>query len=294
MKSNNPSEDILNKWVDLVKKEKVSEELEIDVQSRLMTRIVLEETKHRNETHDQAIKHWPFFNWLKNLTTGPQLGFAASFVLACVLIISLAVSTSMTSPVFASVKATLAKVSSMHYEGVMKSYGVVTMQLEIFHKVPNNLRIITRPISNAQQPALEVINIFNVAKGQGLTLMPHAKVAMPVTFEPGSEVTNTKEDPLAFVHKVLNYQGNVKELPAKWTNESFANGYQITDENMLVTLWIDSKTQLPVQVVVKMEALDGSVPFEFAADFKFNTYLENALFDLTPPTDYRIGGADEH
>lgn len=296
MKSNDNTEKHLQPWIEAVQAQQPTTQQSDNMQMRLMASIHRESADQQGEAsntnHPDNEPGFSLWLWIQNLSTGPKLGFAASVALACVLAISVVMSTSVVSPAFAAVKERLAQVTSMYYKGEMRSNEQATMQIEVYYQAPSKLRISTKPILEGRLP-MEVINIFDIEKGQGLTLMPHASVAMPVAFAPGDDVSNLEQDPLSWVNKVLDQQGKVTELPAKWIDQIFANGYKVRQQGMTITLWVDGATELPVSIKVESQKVDGIQSFIFEANMKFNDLLDPALFDLTPSSEYRMLTEDE-
>lgn len=291
MKSNHNTQSHLQPWIDAVQAQEPTEQQSEDMHARLMAMI----SQHRETDGTHKVEKSStnsFWLWIKNLSTGPKLGFAASLALICVLIISVVMSTSVVSPAFAAVKKSLAQVTSMYYKGEMLSNEKVTMQIEVYHQSPSKVRIVTKPITEGRSQ-MEVINIFDISKGQGITLMPHANIAMPISFTPNVNMPNLEQDPLSWVNKVLEHKGKIINLQAKRINEIPATGYKIQEAGMTVSLWINSATQLPIRITVESAKLDGVRAFVFEANMEFNQVLDAALFDLTPSSEYRIMSGDE-
>ena len=91
---------------------------------------------------------------------------------------------------------------------------------------------------------------------------------------------------------VLDYEGEVIQLPASWINGVFANAYQIEAEGMKVTVWINGETQLPVSLTVESPYVDGKRTFVLEAKLEFNQLLDPALFDLNPSDEYKLVNGD--
>ena len=293
MKSNEKPDQNIQAWLDTVKVQAPTVQQSNDMQARLMESI----NQYNEDTHasiseeHEPLKLGAMWIWIKELSTLPKLGFAASLTFACVLTISIVMSSSVVSPAFAVVKETLAKVSSMYYQGKMFSNERLTMQIEVYHQAPSKVRVLTQPIMN-EQVQMEVISILDTSLGKGVTLMPHAKVAIPMSFTPGENVSDPDQDPLLWVNKVLDYEGEVIQLPASWINGVFANAYQIEAEGMKVTVWINGETQLPVSLTVESPYVDGKRTFVLEAKLEFNQLLDPALFDLNPSDEYKLVNGD--
>lgn len=293
MKSNEKPDQNLQVWLDTVKVQEPTAQQSNDMQARLMDSInqYSEATNANSEEKKEPSKLSAMWRWIKDFSTLPKLGFAASLTFVCVLTISIVMSTSVVSPAFAVVKETLAKVSSMYYQGKMFSNEQLTMQIDVYHQAPSKVRVLTQSMMN-EQLQMEVISILDTSLGQGLTLMPHAKVAIPMSFAPGENVSDADQNPLLWVNKVLDYEGEVIQLPASWIDGVFANAYQIEAEGMKVTLWINGETQLPVSLIVESPYVDGKRNFVLEATLAFNQVLDPTLFDLHPSDEYKLVNGD--
>jgi outer membrane lipoprotein-sorting protein len=197
----------------------------------------------------------------------------------------------MQSPAFASVIANLNSITSMVYKGKMLSNGSTVMKLDVFYQAPGLLRIETRPSANGPNTTNDVapvINILDTTLGKGVSLITQGKMAMPFEFAPDQSASSPEEDPLYWLEAVKQHQGEVVVLDPQEINGVMTTGYQITDLQMTITLWVDAVSELPVRIHIVMDKVNNQIPFEFVADVTFNTKLKSDLFDLQPSAEYRM------
>ncbi|ALS98894.1 hypothetical protein [Lacimicrobium alkaliphilum] len=211
----------------------------------------------------------------------------------CTLVFGLMFSTAQT-PAFAAVVEKLQQISSMSYSGVMSSNGLQIMDLQVYYQAPDKVRIENTPLAGQQQAA-PVINILDVSLGKGLILMPGPKMATPFSFTPNQQsMQSVEDDPLYWFEAIKNHQGEVTRLSAQMVNDTEAVGYQIIEQNILITLWASVKTSLPVKVEVSMPGTgENQGVFHLEADLEFNRQLDPQLFSLTPDSSYRMGRDQE-
>ncbi|MBT0585196.1 hypothetical protein [Alteromonas oceanisediminis] len=238
-----------------------------EMQQRLQARIAQHSVAEKNTGW-----HWGFPVWAT----------AASLALVAVLSVGILLSSSVTAPAFASVVQSLSNISTMTYRGTIESNGAPLMRLEVFYRAPSNVRIENTPLvgEGAQNP---IINILDVEQGKGVIVMPQGDMRMPFDFTPNKNVHATPDqDPLNWFHTVTQYQGDVAVLPTKTLDGVNVAGYEIQESGMTITLWVDTDSQLPVNVRVEMdESVQGQSPFILDADLTFNRTLSDELFDLT-------------
>jgi outer membrane lipoprotein-sorting protein len=295
MSSKSENEQQTPTWLETVKQQHPTQQQEQDMQARLMQTIAEQEVLHSHKatTHDSESKTG-IFAWLSSISFSPKakMSLGASFAFAFVFAIGLITTGGVVSPAFASVQEKLAQISTMYYTGKMSSEGQTIMQMEVHYQAPNLVRIVTSPVVNGQTQS-EVINILDTQAGKGMTLMPMANMAMPMNFPANQTGNNVEDDPLSWLNKIMAYQGEVIELPPQYVNGIYAYGYQIEDNLMQITLWVDSETTLPVNIQTVIYNQEGASSFVFDADVEFNQTLDNGLFDMVPPKSYQIMGSED-
>jgi outer membrane lipoprotein-sorting protein len=221
----------------------------------------------------------------------PAMRWMSSAAAACAVVLSVFVITSTPTPAFASMVQQLARISTMYYHGTMTSHGQALVQLKVYYQAPHHVRVENTPLQGKGENA-SMINIIDGAEGKGLILMPQAKMAIPFSFEPNTAQPTAQDDPLYWFDTVLNYKGEVQHLPAKTIDDVDVVGYRIKDNGITITIWADVTTQLPLNINVTMDEINGQIPFMLQADLQFNQPLDAALFSVTPDTSYTLGRAD--
>jgi outer membrane lipoprotein-sorting protein len=279
----NVNEQVLPKWLDSIKQNNATIDQEEDAQMRLLQTI----EQFEMDEVTRSKKSVGLRAWLKSMSLRKQVSMACSVATAAVLTIGFTISTSVIAPAFAQVQQTIMQATSMHYSGTMLSNGDPTMEIEVYYQQPNKVRIETSPIlvGNAQG---SITTILDTQAGKGLTLISQAKMAMPFDFAAREDGGLPQENFLSWVDTITHYEGEVTLLSSKNIDDVFANGYEITESGMTITLWVNSANQLPISLHVQSDAADGQTAFEFHANLRFNDSLDTALFDLSAQQGYRL------
>ena len=279
--SNMTIQNILN----TVQKQRPSGQDDSAMQSRLLAAIDTYDGPVGEDTSGKS--EFSFRTWLKTVVQPWQLGIAGTTA-ALVLAVALIVSTSVSTPAFASVVEKLSNIKSMVYAGQMQSNGMNIMELAIYYQSPSKIRVVNTP-TPGQVNSPTVVNVMDTELGKGLILFPDRNVAMPVDFTPGMNAKAALENELLDWHsKILSYQGEVEVKANTLVNGVDTTAFIIEPDNMRVTLWVDPATQYPIRIKVETMAAER---FVFEADVVFNTVIDPAMFDLSP-AGYQIMGAD--
>jgi outer membrane lipoprotein-sorting protein len=227
------------------------------------------------------------FNFWSCLKQAKLLGLVGT-ASALVLTVALVITTSVSTPAFASVVKKLAEITSMVYTGQMRSNEHIIMTVEVFYQSPNKIRVVNTPLPGIEG-APTVVNVMDTELGKGLILFPDRKVAMPINFTPGRNAKEALEDELFDWHtKILNYDGEVAIEPAVVINGIETTVFIIEPENMKLTLWVNPLTELPIRIRVETMTEQS---FVFEADVTFNKVIDPVMFDLAP-SDYKTMGTD--
>jgi outer membrane lipoprotein-sorting protein len=268
--------------LDKVQKQKPSEHDDTAMQTRLYDAI----KAFDGPVGEEAPSNGKFNLWhcLKQVKLLGLLGTASALVLTIALVIT----TSVSTPVFASVVKNLAEITSMVYTGQMRSNKHIIMTVEVFYQSPNKIRVVNTPLPGIEG-APTVVNVMDTELGKGLILFPERKVAMPFNFAPGKNAKEGLEDELFDWHtKVLHYDGEVVIEPAVVINGIETTVFIIEPENMKLTLWVDPVTELPIRIRVETMTEQS---FVFEADVTFNKVIDPVMFDLAPSA-YKTMGTD--
>jgi outer membrane lipoprotein-sorting protein len=284
----------LQSVLDTSKAQTTTQQQDEQMQQRLLARIAAYEqgSTQQDELTAGFVKRLK--DQLNYVWQGLNLRWIGSAAFACMLAISLFVVTSTSTPAFAAVVKKLSQITSMYYSGTMTTQGQALMQLDVYYRAPNLVRIENLSLAGDQERE-PIINIMDVQQGKGLILMPQTNMAMPFDFSPnkGGENSLSPDDPLSWFNAILHYQGAVKHLAAQTINGVSAVGYEIYVSDMSIVLWVDVKTNLPIKLKVEKDVENGQSAFIFEADLQFNQQLDDKLFSLLPDPSYTIGQGDE-
>lgn len=292
MKTNTNLSPLLESYVDEVKQQSTSEKQDQDMQQRLMANIEnaeIAQPQVKSKSITERLK--ALISQLFVMPKVAKLSMFGSFALACVVTVGIMLSSSVTSPAFASVVKSLSQITSMIYQGSMQSNGKQIMQLEVYYQAPSKVRVVSTPqTGEVTHPSM--INILDTQAGKGLILMQQAKVAVPFNFTPSSTVVSPDQDPLYWLDAIKQHKGKVKVLEQKWIEGLHVAGYELYVSGMTIVLWADVETNLPVQIKLQMDEVNGQSPFIFEADLQFNQPLDESLFSLQPEEGYKLGKED--
>jgi outer membrane lipoprotein-sorting protein len=138
----------------------------------------------------------------------------------------------------------------------------------------------------------KMVMIFDWGQGKSLTLVPATKTATVLTFAnmPKDKVPKDK-DPLASLRSMLldardKPDVNREPLGEKEIDGRRVVGFRASTRGMVVTLWGDPKTGLPVRAEMSM-AVFGKAKMTMS-DFVFNLDMDESLFSTEPPAGYTV------
>jgi outer membrane lipoprotein-sorting protein len=300
MQSNLQPDPLLNTYIDGIKQQQPTAEQDLKMEQRLFASIDNFTQSNNEQAQHQAKQSASKANWLQVLTrllfSKPKLNkysLLGSFALACLLSVGLFLTSGVNSPAFANVVNKLEQISTMYYNGNMKSNGQAIMQLEVFYQAPSQLRIENTPAMGDNENQGAMINILDTSIGKGMILIPANKLAMPFNFS-ATELDETPDkNPLYWLDEVKQYKGEVVLMEPKVLNNQKVVGYQIYVSNITMTLWVNVNTEWPVQIEMMMDKVNGQSPFEFVADVEFNQYIDPSFFSLQPSDEYSTVKGDE-
>ncbi|HYJ41965.1 MAG TPA: hypothetical protein VEW08_14325, partial [Steroidobacteraceae bacterium] len=130
----------------------------------------------------------------------------------------------------------------------------------------------------------DVTVIVNSTQRQVLTLMHRAHVAVPSPLEKPA----TKEDALAWLDDIRDFQGEAKALPkARWIRGQRAQGWQLATAAGEIVLWANDEG-LPLEM-----SLGSSTPIQLSFDFEFNPSLDAKYFSTEIPAGYSRGESED-
>ena len=140
---------------------------------------------------------------------------------------------------------------------------------------------------NIGQKTMDMVMIMNYDKGVILTLMKAQKLAVPVKLTDMPKAMRDKmvkkNDQLAELKRMI--RNAEKELGDKTINGAKARGFQVKDEHMVMDIWVDAKTALPVIIEGQMIVAKTKVVL---SDIEFVEKVDPDLFSVEPPKGYTL------
>jgi len=149
-----------------------------------------------------------------------------------------------------------------------------SMTMEIAFKEPGYMRFAM---------AGGYVSIVDSIQGKGLTIIPPKKQFIEF------EMSNLQNDP---AKRNINVIEKLRSLPERADEELGAReidgrevqGFRITEEGLINTVWIDMQTR--ELVLVEMEFLNAPGMSGSMSNFRFDVELDDSLFNITPPDGY--------
>ena len=182
-------------------------------------------------------------------------------------------------------------VSSMFFSSRIEAGGMHLMDINVYHQVPNLLRIETLPKGNAKEGAM--INVMNLEQGQGVLFFPAQKMATPFNFDADSQTPSEKNDPLYWYQQLQDFKGEPSEYLAKELIDGvLAEGFVIKDNGAKLTVWANVESHLPVKLIVTLDRANDKSGFELVTNLKYNQTFDDALFSLEIADDFNIAVED--
>ncbi len=185
-------------------------------------------------------------------------------------------SINMTGSAYAEVVERLQNARTLTYT-VESNSGVEyipSITMEIAFKEPGYMRM-TAPGG--------FVSIIDSIQGKGLTILPPKKQFIEM------EISNLQNDP---AQQNINVIEKLRSLPERADEQLGTSeidgrevqGFRITEEGLINTVWIDIQTR--ELVLVEMEFLNAPGMSGTMSDFRFDVELDDSLFNLTPPDGY--------
>ena len=173
-----------------------------------------------------------------------------------------------TSVVFADV------VERLHNARTMTYTVNATTEIEIAFKKPGYMRT-TMPGG--------FVTVIDWAQGKGISILPSRKQFIEM------EMSNLPHDP---AQQQFNVIEKLRTLPDRADEElgtseidgQVLQGFRVTEEDVINTVWIDPKTRDLVRV--ETEFINAPGMNVVMTDFQFDVELDDSLFSLTPPAGY--------
>ena len=222
----------------------------------------------------------------RTIMKSPVTKIAAAAVIIIVVLTGIhyfGVSIPGTSVVFADV------VERLHNARTMTYTANATTEIEIAFKKPGYMRT-TMPGG--------FVTVIDWAQGKGISILPSRKQFIEM------EMSNLPHDP---AQQQFNVIEKLRTLPDRADEElgtseidgRVLQGFRVTEEDVINTVWIDPQTRDLVRV--ETEFINAPGMNVVMTDFQFDVELDDSLFSLTPPAGYTpievqadVSGVTEH
>lgn len=209
----------------------------------------------------------------------PVTKIAAASVIIIAVLIGLNYlddSISITSVAYAEVVERLHNARTLTYtlQTTTPVEGVPTMRMEVAFREPGYMRM-TMPGG--------YVSVMDYVQEKGITILPPRKQFIEI------EMSNLPNDPaqqqFEAIEKLRTLPDRAdEELGTKEIDGRVLQGYRVTEENVINTVWIDPQTR--ELVIVEMEFVSAPSMSGIMTDFQFDVDLDDSLFSLTPPDGY--------
>ena len=215
----------------------------------------------------------------RTIMKSPVTKLAAAAVIIIAVLIGLHYSgdsISITSTAYADVVERLhnARTLTFTVETTTPVEGMPSMKVEIAFKEPGYMRM-TAPGG--------YVSVMDYVQEKGITILPPRKQFIEI------EMSNLPNDPaqqqFEAIEKLRTLPDRAdEELGTKEIDGRVLQGYRVTEENVINTVWIDPQTR--ELVIVEMEFVSAPSMSVIMTDFQFDVDLDDSLFSLTPPDGY--------
>ena len=207
----------------------------------------------------------------RTIMKNPVTKIAAAAVIIIAVLIGLSFlsdSVSITSTAYAEVVERLRNALTMTYT----SNG--TTEIEIAFKKPGHMR--------TTMPG-DYITVIDWTQGKGLSTLPTRKQFIEM------EMSNLSNDPAQQQFNVIEKLRTLperadEELGTREIDGRVVQGFRVTEEDVINTVWIDPQTHDLVRV--ETEFINAPGMNVVMTDFQFDVELDDSLFSLTPPDGY--------
>ncbi|MGB2866400.1 MAG: DUF2092 domain-containing protein [Sedimentisphaerales bacterium] len=180
------------------------------------------------------------------------------------------------SVAFADIVEQLANARTMTYSVVTRTpvESMPTLRLQMAFKEPGYMRTTT---------ADGYINVIDWAQNKGISLWPPKREY--IDFEASNYQHDSAQDPFMVVEKLRTLPDQADEvLGEKEIDGRVLQGFRVTKDDMINTVWIDPQTAQLVRVEIEYTNAPGMNTI--MTDFQFNAELDDSLFSLVPPEGF--------
>jgi outer membrane lipoprotein-sorting protein len=215
----------------------------------------------------------------RTIMKSPLTKIAAAAVIIIAVLIGLnflSDSITVTSTAYAEIVERLHNARTLTYtvETNTSIEGMPTMRMEIAFKEPGYMRMAA--------PG-GFVSIVDSIQGKCITILPPRKQFIEM------EMSNLQKDPaqqnIDLIERLRSLPERAdEELGTREIDGRVVQGFCITEEGLINTVWIDTQTR--DLVLVEMEFVNAPGMSGTMSDFRFDVELDDSLFNLTPPEGY--------
>ncbi len=215
----------------------------------------------------------------RKIMRSPITKIAAAAVIIIAVLIGLyflSDSVGITSTAYAEIVERLHNARTLTYvvETTTSVEWMPSMRMEIAFKEPGYMRM--------SAPG-GFVSIVDSIQGKCITILPPRKQFIEM------EMSNLQKDPAQQNIDVIERLRSLperadEELGTREIDGRVVQGYRVTEEGLINTIWIDIQTRN--LVLVEMEFLNAPGMSGTMSDFQFDVELDDSLFSLTPPEGY--------
>jgi outer membrane lipoprotein-sorting protein len=215
----------------------------------------------------------------RTIMKSPLTKIAAAAVIIIAVLIGLnflSDSITVTSTAYAEIVERLHNARTLTYtvETNTSIEGMPTMRMEIAFKEPGYMRMAA--------PG-GFVSIVDSIQGKCITILPPRKQFIEM------EMSNLQKDPaqqnIDLIERLRSLPERAdEELGTREIDGRVVQGFRITEEGLINTVWIDTQTR--DLVLVEMEFVNAPGMSGTMSDFRFDVELDDSLFNLTPPEGY--------
>jgi|GEM_PF-1247998 len=126
--------------------------------------------------------------------------------------------------------------------------------------------------------------ILDHSQGKTLVLDPGRKLAV---------ISSTAQATLDTYHTFRNFQNmegvSVEQIGQQQVNGKLATGFYLKrgDEDGEITVWADPESKLPIRIETVLKDAEGNVSKGVTEDIVFDCKLDESLFSIKPPSEYK-------
>lgn len=188
---------------------------------------------------------------------------------------------------FHRLAAALVEAKTARFQTEVKVDGIPGQKFRSYYRSPGRFR------QEASQFGTAAISIMDEPTGKVLTLIPATKTAIVMNAQ-GTRKSQASTDPFFQLRELLSRNRELNDSSFRPVGERQIDGKTaigFTSETGLgeCTLWGDPRTGHPIRIDVVWK---GTRNETILSDFEINVDLDDGLFELTPPPDYKVQSFD--